>query len=118
MESINDLLYQDTFYGEDVIEAFRSENLTEEEKGVIKDFVFDVGYSNIDDFEACDDMLNVLFVRESHFPDYAREIAEDNGLIPESNDWPAYCIDWEYAARELKHDYNSADLAGITYYYN
>ena len=38
------------------------------------------------------------------------------GQMPPSNQWPLYCIDWEYAARELKHDYTSVDFDGVTYW--
>ena len=39
--------------------------------------------------------------------DFAQEMAESIGAIDTeaSTSWPAYCIDWEYAARELMHDY-------------
>ena len=54
-------------------------------------------------------------IRESYFQDYAQELAEDCGMVPETNQWPLYCIDWERAARELKMDYTSVDFDGIEY---
>ena len=37
--------------------------------------------------------------------DFAQSLAEDLGELPKDNHWPHYCIDWEYAARELMMDY-------------
>ena len=39
-------------------------------------------------------------VRDNYFTDYARELADDIGAVPSDAGWPAYCIDWERAARE------------------
>lgn len=36
--------------------------------------------------------------------DYAQELAEELGNIPANAGWPAYCIDWEAAWRELTFD--------------
>ena len=54
-------------------------------------------------------------IRESYFTEYAQQLAEDVCEMPDDNRWPFYCIDWEWAARELKHDYMSVDFDGITY---
>lgn len=37
--------------------------------------------------------------------DFAQQFADDLGLIPEGLGWPASCIDWDQAARELMMDY-------------
>lgn len=47
------------------------------------------------------------------FVDYAQQLAEDCGMIPESRSWPLYCIDWDYAARELAHDYSEVEVCGV-----
>jgi hypothetical protein len=57
----------------------------------------------------------VALIPEDEFVDYAREFAEGIGALPESNQWPAYCIDWEYAARELRMDYSSVTFDGVDY---
>lgn len=57
------------------------------------------------------------FVHENDFEDYARELAEDIGAIPEGLGWPCTCIDWERAADELKMDYSSIEWNGVTYFY-
>ena len=36
--------------------------------------------------------------------DFAQEMAESMGFKA-SRDWPASCIDWEFAAKELMYDY-------------
>ncbi len=39
---------------------------------------------------------------------FARDMADQLGtVIPDT--WPLNCIDWEYAARELMHDYSDQD---------
>jgi len=58
---------------------------------------------------------NPLFIPAVDFKEYAQEFAEEIGAIPENNDWPMYCIDWEHAARELSMDYSSATIDGIDY---
>lgn len=55
-------------------------------------------------------------ILDSHFEDYAIELAEETCCIENSNQWPFSCIDWEKAADELKHDYVSADAGGYTYW--
>lgn len=57
-----------------------------------------------------------VFVRDSYFETYARELADDLGLIRDDAVWPATCIDWEQAARELRMDYSSAEFDGVTYW--
>jgi len=55
-------------------------------------------------------------IRDSHFQDYAEQLAEDCDMIPKGLSWPMTCIDWERAANELKYDYSCADFAGVTYW--
>jgi hypothetical protein len=55
-------------------------------------------------------------IRDDHFEDYARELAEDIGAIDRDATWPNTCIDWEQAANDLRVDYTSADLNGTTYW--
>ena len=55
-------------------------------------------------------------IRDSYFEDYAQELADDIGALPAGNAWPAYCIDWARAARELQHDYSLAEFDGVDYW--
>jgi hypothetical protein len=55
-------------------------------------------------------------IRDSYFETYAQELAEDCGMIDANAAWPARCIDWEQAARELQADYTTIDFAGVTYW--
>lgn len=59
----------------------------------------------------------IAFVRESHFEEHARELADDLDLIPADASWPLTCIDWARAARELRYDYSAIEISGITYFY-
>lgn len=55
-------------------------------------------------------------IRESHFEDYARELAEDlYGAAIRNASWPFDCIDWEQAAAALRHDYMTVDFDGVEY---
>ena len=58
----------------------------------------------------------LTLIRDSHFRDYAEELADDCGLIPKDAKWPMNCIDWEHAARELRYDYSAVDIEGSTYW--
>lgn len=56
-------------------------------------------------------------IPEEDFEDYARELAEDLGLISNDTQWPATCIDWQRASEELAMDYSSITVDGVDYYY-
>ena len=72
------------------------------------------GYGGDEKWEG--DWYPVTLVRDSYFIEYAREAAEDIGAVPDDASWPAYCIDWERAARDLRMDYTAADFNGVTYW--
>jgi len=55
-------------------------------------------------------------IRDSHFKDYAMELADDIGAIDSNTSWPLTCIDWDQAARELQYDYSSVEFDGVTYW--
>jgi len=59
----------------------------------------------------------VSIIRDDYFEDYARQLAEDIGAIPDDARWPCTCIDWKEAARELRMDYSSVDYGDVTYWY-
>jgi len=59
----------------------------------------------------------VTLIRDSHFEEYAYDLAEDCGMVSKNQGWPNYCIDWEYAARELQHDYSATYINGVTYWF-
>jgi hypothetical protein len=55
-------------------------------------------------------------IRDTYFVDYAKQLAEDIGAVPETYTWPTSCIDWEKAADDLANDYTQVEIAGVTYY--
>jgi hypothetical protein len=63
------------------------------------------------------DWYPITLVRDSHFQDYAQEIADECGLTDKPVEWPFTCIDWQQAARELRMDYSCIDINGVTYWY-
>lgn len=58
------------------------------------------------------------FILDSHFQEYARQLADDLGIIDHSatHGWPLTCIDWEQAASELRMDYSAIEVNGYTYW--
>jgi len=67
--------------------------------------------------EASDEWpYGAFFIRADMFEDYARELAEDIGAIPDDTQWPCTCIDWKWAARELSMDYSLVSFLGHDYY--
>lgn len=62
------------------------------------------------------DWYPVTLVRDSYFKTYAQELVEDCGDIP--RDLPNYiAIDWQVTARNIRVDYLSTEIDGITYWY-
>lgn len=49
------------------------------------------------------------------FVDYAQQLAEDCGMVPDNRSWPLNCIDWDFAARELAHDYSEVEVCGVNW---
>lgn len=72
--------------------------------------------SDINDYSGDDASDGVTLIRDSHFEDYAQELAEDIGAVDKKAQWPNNCIDWERAARELQHDYTTVDFDGVDYW--
>lgn len=62
------------------------------------------------------DEASMLLIPEDEFTDYAREFAEEIGAIDRDARWPAYCIDWEAAARDLSMDFTIYTYDGRDYY--
>ncbi len=62
-----------------------------------------------DDFEP-------TLIHETYFEDYARELADDCGMLDKDAGWPANHIDWDAAADALKQDYTTVEYDGDTYF--
>jgi hypothetical protein len=55
-------------------------------------------------------------IRDDYFVTYARELVSDIGDIP--RDIPSYIeIDWEATAKNIRMDYSSVEIDGVTYWY-
>lgn len=59
----------------------------------------------------------VIFIADSHFIEYAQELAEDIGSVGRDMQWPLSFIDWPAAADALKMDYSELDIEGRTFWY-
>lgn len=55
-------------------------------------------------------------IHDDYFEDYARELAEDCGMIDRNAKWPNDHIDWSAAAEELKQDYTRVSFDGQDYW--
>lgn len=55
-------------------------------------------------------------ISEIYFVEYAQELCQDIGAIPD--DFPSYIeIDWEVTARNIQMDYSEVEIDGLTYYF-
>lgn len=62
------------------------------------------------------DWYPCLLIRDDHFEDYARQLVEDIGDLP--NGMPAYIVvDWQETAENIRQDYSCVEIAGVTYWY-
>jgi antirestriction protein len=61
------------------------------------------------------DHYEPTLILAADFEQYAEELANDLGEIPDDAGWPMRHIDWEAAADELRHDYTSVSYAGDDY---
>lgn len=59
---------------------------------------------------------NYVIIHDSHFKEYAREYAEETGVIDPGAVWPACHIDWDAAADELRSDHTEITFDGVTYW--
>ena len=60
--------------------------------------------------------LGVTMIRDSHFEDYAHELAVDLESISGDEHWPLNCIDWTQAAQELRAKYTMVPFDGVEYW--
>jgi antirestriction protein len=109
------------FRGADIID---SRDLIEAATEIREYEADEVGDDEIAILAFCEDMerngpadwaYGEVFIAESHFEDYARELARDIGAVSGDEGWPHNRIDWETAADDLKMDYSTAELFGTTY---
>lgn len=99
----------DVIDSRDVIDALEDEDLESEERKALEDLA--------EEAEGSPDWPHgETLIRDSHFEEYARELAEDTGMIKGDESWPLNCIDWEEAADQLKQDYFSVDFDGVDYW--
>lgn len=62
------------------------------------------------------DWYPVTLISEIYFVEYAQELCNDIGAVPD--DFPSYIeIDWEVTARNIQMDYSEIDIDGLTYYF-
>jgi hypothetical protein len=114
---------QDTFDSADVIEVMHEvrSRLHEGQEGE-RDYLRTIlttleqldreGRDNSEDWE----YGAAILIRDSYFTEYAQELADGIGAIPDGVQWPMSHIDWESAAYELKIDYIPLEVCGVTFW--
>jgi len=88
---------------ERILEIMEEEGIDEVQLDAVKAYIEAMGIEDLKDF-------NESYAGQ--YPsdeEFAKEQAKQYGEIPKKNHWPHYCIDWEYAARELMMDYTEQD---------
>lgn len=77
-----------------------------------------VAFEELDGAGITDFEYGATLIRESYFVEYARELAEEIGVVPDTDGsgWPLYCIDWEWAARDLQVDYSVVSAFGVDWF--
>ena len=91
------------------------ENMTKEQKEIseVNDWDVEAVESYISLGIGDDDLSDFEEAYQGQYKsdiDFAQEQAEQTGDIDFKNQpWPQYCIDWEYAARDLMMDYSEQD---------
>lgn len=107
----------DMFDSRDVLERINflergdEDSLDEDEKAELSDL-----NEVLKEFDFVTFRDGMTFIRDDYFKAYAQDYAEDIGAIDHSGDWPSYCIDWDYAVRELQMDFYPIEIRGIEYW--
>lgn len=86
-----------------------------EEMNALKAFLDGLkGYGGDEQWEG--DWYPATLIRDTYFEDYARELVEETGDMPDG--FPSYIeIDWEATARNIRIDYSACEFDGVTYWY-
>jgi hypothetical protein len=62
------------------------------------------------------DWYPVTLIEDAYFVEYVQDLLADCGELP--RDLPHYiAIDWRTTARNIRTDYSSVDVDGLTYWY-
>jgi hypothetical protein len=86
-----------------LLERMEEEGIPEGELEAVKAYMEVMGTDDLRDFE------EAYAGEYSSDKEFAREKAEDWGMVDDNATWPNNCIDWELAARELMYDYSEQD---------
>lgn len=79
-----------------------------ESEGIARAYL-ELGMSAADNAEDIADEIEESYAgRFDTDEEFAQEMADNTGVVI-GTEWPLYCIDWEYAARELMFDYSMQD---------
>jgi hypothetical protein len=98
----------------DALAEWKTEN--DEELDELTELLSDLkGYGGDEQWRG--DWYPGTLIRDSHFRDYAEELADDIGAVDSNASWPMTCIDWDQAARELRQDYSAVEYGSVTYWY-
>ena len=74
-----------------------------QDEEAIDAYIEAIGEDYLDDFE------EAYIGKFDNDKEFAEDMAFQLGLTDKNNQWPLYCIDWEWASRELMNDYTEQD---------
>ena len=87
--------------------------LEEIDRGTLEELIKSFGDDLVTHYQeegySLSDMEDAHHGKYSSDEDFAQSMAEQLGLVDKDLTWPMYCIDWEWAARELMMDYFEID---------
>src|SRR5437899_348398 len=87
-DSLADLAGADIIDSRDLIEAVENIDPTDEQEVALAAEVAELADAGIEDWQ-----YGAQMVRDSYFEEFAQQLAEDIGAIPDDASWPTYCID-------------------------
>lgn len=98
-------------------EDFPHDDLIDSRDLIDRNFGTEINAQVADAEDYSDDwQYGATLIAKHYFREYAQELAEDIGAIPDGRSWPMTCIDWDMAARDLSHDYSLITIDGRDYY--
>lgn len=86
-------------------------------KRVYDALVSDGAILTVDEFVSlCEETGEAILAAD--FTDFARDLAHEQRILEYVEEWPLYCIDWEWAAAVLQNDYACCEIDGVEYFFH
>lgn len=99
----------------DYLSSFSADDLTDKEKEEFNE-LYRIRQYFLDEYGEKSWGWGYTFIRDSFFPEYAEEFANEVGAIDDKQYWLTCHIDWEGVARDMQMDYWEVELFGNLYW--